>query len=188
MPVVTSGTKGKGIGLLRPGSERLYEEMRLEEARPGLPVVEEILDGYRKAIREQDLMKNVAKTPAAAGYVGDKRCAECHRDAWEKLLTTPHQRAVKSLAKTNDDYDPECVRCHVTGWATQGGFADYASTPVHKNVNCEACHGPGAPHSNNPEVKTLAGKVDQNTCLRCHDPDNSPHFKFAEYWPRIEHK
>ena len=67
-------------------------------------------------------MKNVAKTPAAAGYVGDKKCAECHRDAYETLSTTPHQRAVKSLAKTNDDYDPECVRCHVTGWATQGGF------------------------------------------------------------------
>ena len=90
---------------------------------------------------------------------------------------------MKSLAKTNDDYDPECVRCHVTGWATQGAFADYDSTPAHKNVNCEACHGPGAPHSNNPEVKTLAGKVDQNTCLRCHDPDNSPQFKFESTGP-----
>jgi hypothetical protein len=187
MPVVSPGMKGKAIGVLRPGSHPLYESRILEEALPGLPSVEAILEDYRKSVKDDALMKNVAKTPAPDAYVGDKKCAECHKEAYETLLTTPHQRAVKSLAKTHDDFDPECVRCHVTGWAMQGGFVDYETTPVHKNVNCEACHGPGAAHSAKPEVKTVNGRIDKNTCLRCHDPDNSPHFKFEEYWPRIEH-
>jgi hypothetical protein len=184
---VTAGTKGKAIGLLRPGAPRVYDQMRLEEARKGMPSVEKILEAYRKSVRDESLMKNVARTPAVTGYVGDKKCAECHNEAYEALETTPHQRAMKSLAKTHDDYDPECVKCHVTGWATRGGFVDHDSTPMHKNVNCEACHGPGEAHSADTKVKTPGGKVDKNTCLRCHDPDNSPHFKFEEYWPRVAH-
>jgi hypothetical protein len=187
MPVITAGAKGRSIGLLRPGSGRPYESMLLEEALPGLAAVEAILDGYRKSVREEGLMKGVARTPAASGFVGDKKCAECHREAYEKLSTTPHQRAIRSLKKTHDEYDPECVRCHVTGWATEGGFLDFETTPDHVNVNCEACHGPGAQHSKD-QSKTPAGRVDANTCLRCHDPDNSPHFDFEKYWPRIEHK
>jgi hypothetical protein len=187
MSVLTTGSKGRSIGLFRPGSARPYEALRLEESRPGLPAVDAILEGYRKSVREEGLMKNVAKTPAAAGYVGDKKCSECHLEAHEKLITTPHQRAVKSLKETHDEYDPECIRCHVTGWAMQGAFVDFETTPVHMNVNCEACHGPGAEHSKN-QAKTLPGRIDATTCVRCHDPDNSPQFKFEKYWPRIEHK
>lgn len=187
MPVVTSGAKGRSIGLLRPGSGRPYESLVLEEGRPGLPAVTVILDGYRKAVRDEELMKNVARTPAPTGYVGDKKCAECHQEAYDKLITTPHQRALKSLKDTNDEYDPECTRCHVTGWATQGGFVDFDATPTHVNVNCEACHGPGEQHSKD-QSKTPGGKVDRGTCVRCHDPDNSPQFKFEKYWPRIEHR
>jgi hypothetical protein len=188
MAVVTAGTKGRSIGLLRPGSERAFESLRLEEARPGMPAVDAILESYRKTIRDEALMKNVAKTPASSGYVGDKRCAECHKEAYDILITTPHQRAVKSLETTHDEYDPECIRCHVTGWAMQGGFVDFQTTPTHMNVNCEACHGPGEAHSKNTSVKTPGGKIDASTCVRCHDPDNSPQFKFEKYWPRIEHK
>ena len=65
---------------------------------------------------------------------------------------------------------------------------DFDTTPVHMNVNCEACHGPGSEHSKNIEVKTLGGRIDATTCVRCHDPDNSPQFQFEKYWPRIEHK
>ena len=46
--------RGRASGSSGPGPSALYEELRLEEARPGLPVVEEILDGYRKAVREQE--------------------------------------------------------------------------------------------------------------------------------------
>jgi len=198
MPVVGAGMKGKAIGLLRPNSERFYESRVLEEKMPGLKSVEEILESYRRAVRDEGLMVNVGKTPAAAGYVGDQKCAECHEAIYKKLKTTPHQHAVKDLKKTNDHFDPECVQCHVTGWKTQGGFVDYDKTPLMMNVNCEACHGPGSAHSANAEVKTLNGKIDQYTCLHCHDPDNSPQFKFADsnpipktgpdgYWPRIEH-
>ena len=29
--------------------------------------------------------------------------------------------------------------------------------------------------------------VERNTCVKCHDHDNSPAFKFDEYWSQIEH-
>lgn len=187
MPVVTCGMKGRSIGLLRPLAGRPYDSLRLEEARPGTPAVDAILEAYRKTILDEGLMKSVARTPSTARYVGDKRCAECHQEAFDKLITTPHQRAIKSLKETHDESDPECTRCHVTGWATESGFVDFESTPSHMNVNCEACHGPGSEHANN-QAKTLGGKIDATTCVRCHDPDNSPQFKFDKYWPRIEHK
>ena len=34
---------------------------------------------------------------------------------------------------------------------------------------------------------SAANPAAEALCVKCHDPDNSPHFKFEEYWPRVEH-
>lgn len=184
--VLVCGSKGRNLALWTPSTGK-YEGLRLEEARPGTETVDALLERYRLTVKEEALATKVGRLPTAPKYVGDAKCAECHDDIHPKLKETPHQRAFATLVATHDETDPECVRCHVTGWGMESGWVDEARTPTLKNVNCEACHGPGSDHAETL-AKTPAGKVGESTCLKCHDPDNSPRFQFKTYWPKIEHK
>ena len=122
----------------------------------------------------------------------------------------------KGRAGTEDwwvdrQFDAECLACHVTGWEPQeverfeGGFVSMDQTPHLAGNQCENCHGPGQAHSE-LEHSLLAGgdftdahreqrqavKLNQKTaaadvCTKCHDLDNSPHFDFDTYWPKVKH-
>ena len=91
-------------------------------------------------------------------YIGSKNCKKCHIKQWKSWSETkmaqsfetlrPGQRAEQKTAAGLDpdkDYttDPECVRCHTTGFGSEGGFVDEASTPDLMGVGCEVCHGAG---------------------------------------------
>jgi hypothetical protein len=41
----------------------------------------------------------------------------------------------------------------------------------HKTLTCEACHGPGAAHAGNPDIKI--DKSSYGVCLRCHEANPS---------------
>lgn len=108
-------------------------------------------------------------------------------------------------------YDPECLACHVTGWQPQtairfkSGFVDVASTPHLNNQQCENCHGAGSQHVDlekawkpgspvtaalqeaRNNMKLPLARAKQETCIKCHDGDNSPTFEFDSWWAQIEH-
>ena len=110
------------------------------------------------------------------------------------------------------NFDPECVKCHVTGWEPtdkfcyESGFVSPAKTPQMLDVGCETCHGPGGAHTaaeqgGNMELQKKLQKAlvitkeeaadarsKKMSCYSCHDLDNSPDFKFQEYWPEVEHR
>jgi hypothetical protein len=154
--------------------------------------------------------------PTGRRFAGSAACADCHEHAWEVWEGTPHATALTTLeeARPRRDGDPECLSCHVTGWAPQrfepfeGGFTGMAATPHLAHQGCENCHGPAAAHTavergdvrasdaerdrlRKELVLSLATPEDRqkvvNNCLECHDLDNSPHFDFDEYWPQVEH-
>ncbi|HYC76636.1 MAG TPA: multiheme c-type cytochrome [Planctomycetota bacterium] len=187
MPVVAAGAKGRALGLIRPGAAQLVDALVLEEKRPADPKAAEILASYRRAVADEGLLTRVNRVPAPGAYAGDAACASCHRAACDELSMSRHQRAWETLKKSGDDQDPECAKCHVTGWGLEGGFVDPASTPERTDVDCEHCHGPSLEHVQN-RTKTPGGKVDVHTCRNCHDPDNSPLFTFEAYWPKIQHR
>jgi hypothetical protein len=108
-------------------------------------------------------------------------------------------------------YDPECLCCHNTGWDSQralrydSGFIDLEQTPLLAGQQCENCHGAGSKHVDlekawkrgspvTPEIQqgrdamrlTLT-RAKSDVCGRCHDLDNSPHFDFDKYWPKVNH-
>jgi hypothetical protein len=126
-------------------------------------------------------LENAALSP----FVGGATCAGCHVAEDEIWSKSRHAHAMATLENKNQQFDNECVRCHVVGFE-KGGFQSLITTPQFANVQCESCHGPGRAHAGNPgqpygQVRTPAG------CVQCHAPPNDPDFDFGVYWPKIKH-
>jgi 2',3'-cyclic-nucleotide 2'-phosphodiesterase (5'-nucleotidase family) len=118
-------------------------------------------------------------------FVGVETCAACHAEEkaiWDK---TGHAHAMATLERKNNQFDNECVRCHVVGFE-KGGFQSLITTPQFANVQCENCHGPGREHAANP-VKGYGHMETPAGCIQCHAPPNSDDFDFATDWARIKH-
>jgi hypothetical protein len=64
-----------------------------------------------------------------------------------------------------------CGACHTTGYRA-GGYQEnlpgLAGTWAQPGVRCEACHGPGSQHVNDPEGVEMKIERDAEACARCH--------------------
>ena len=118
-------------------------------------------------------------------YVGVETCAGCHEKENEVWVNSRHGHAMATLEKKNQQFDNECVGCHVVGFQ-KGGFQSLYTTPQFANVQCEECHGPGRAHASNPG-KGYGFMATPVGCTQCHKEPNDPHFDFAVYWPKIKH-
>lgn len=111
-------------------------------------------------------------------FVDPLRCAECHAEQYEFWKSTDHARAYSTLAITNQHLDAECFACHTVGFGEKGGFQHPGEAVGFENVQCAACHGPGAGH--------MAGGIDYlggrhltkvgSTCVQCHDQSHDSEF------------
>jgi hypothetical protein len=166
--------------------------------------------------------------PSGATYVGadEGSCASCHPKAWDTWARSRHARAWKTLVDQdlpprpqdrkgrlkNAIWDPDCVRCHVTGFGEVSGYAGPEQEAARRdaplvNVTCEACHGPAGDHAERAQrgddvypgghlprvwsaeeaARDPAAALRDNPkvealCMTCHDPDNSPNFDLRGYW------
>ena len=157
-----------------------------------------------------------ARHPTGRRFAGSAACADCHAASFQVWSDSGHAKALTTLEEQSPrrDGDPECLSCHVVGWAPQkfqpfdGGFMGMKATPHLAQQGCENCHGPAAAHAaaerGEPRVPVAERdklrselhldvampqerqKVLAN-CLECHDLDNSPKFDFDDYWPQVEH-
>ena len=127
-------------------------------------------------------LENAAFSP----FVGGATCAGCHAAEDEIWSKTRHAHAMATLEHKNQQFDNECVRCHVVGFE-RGGFQTLITTPQFANVQCESCHGPGREHASNPGGKPYGQVQTPAGCTQCHAPPNDPDFDFAVYWPKIRH-
>jgi hypothetical protein len=118
-------------------------------------------------------------------YVGVETCAGCHEKENQVWVTSRHGHAMATLEKKNQQFDNECVGCHVVGFQ-KGGFQSLYTTPQLANVQCEECHGPGRLHASNPG-KGYGFVATPVACMQCHKEPNDPDFNFAVYWPKIKH-
>ena len=124
-----------------------------------------------------------ADPPADQEYTGVKRCASCHFAEFMAWRQTPHARAFQ-LLPAQYQKDPDCLRCHTTGYGEPSGFQSAAATPDLASITCETCHGPGSEHEKIAQpfaqVKELTPEQEaavrgsihrmlpQNVCLDCH--------------------
>ena len=125
------------------------------------------------------------RPPAESTYFGYESCVECHQPFFKQWSATRHADAFASLEAVGKSRDPECVKCHTTGYGEEGGFFSAAATPGLANVQCEQCHGPGREHLSDYTVATHP--VGEPLCLRCHSKENSPDFDFRTYMEKIKH-
>jgi hypothetical protein len=125
--------------------------------------------------------------PPSYGISGNARCAQCHLDDQTLWKRSKHAQAWEALRAKGSHFDPDCQRCHTLGYGMQGGFESVRRSADRVNVGCESCHGPSQSHSDNTKAFTPHRKQAKDQCRNCHDLENSPNFKYEEYWPRIAH-
>lgn len=146
-------------------------------------------------------------------YSGSMYCAQCHEKEYKDWQSTRHSHAMQSLVDKGQQFNPECIKCHTTGFRQANGFYTITHSPSQQmiNVQCEVCHGPAYEHSE-AQMKIAAGaknwmqkkdyaallkhekdviptaKVPEAVCLKCHTPENDGHFVYAEKIGKVNHK
>jgi Cytochrome c554 and c-prime len=191
-----------------------YQRVPLDDRFPDSPEMMALFASYQNQLKSFGLEGlGVRPQPHAARqrFVGSEACGECHTKAFEKWKATPHAHATDSIVDPKErgdiprHFDPECLSCHVTGWAPQayhpylGGYESLEKTPHVKQNGCENCHGPGSEHvaAENGDAKFTKADVArfrlamqlplkpkkpgekslaEQKCIECHDIDNSPDF------------
>lgn len=195
-----------------------YQRVPLDARFGESAAMQQVMVSYQEQLQAAGLASlnllppsGLPKHSQGQNFVGSEACRECHTKAYEIWKNTPHLHATETLVKLSPPrhYDPECLSCHVTGWDPQGyfpyasGYLDLKQKHLHAS-GCENCHGPGARHVaaqlgdidvTDKELKSLQltmrvtkEQAKENLCIQCHDPDNSPHFDWDIYWPKVEHK
>jgi hypothetical protein len=214
--VVQVGQQGKYVGVVGlfgdpkkgPPSIR-YQKVSLNgqkyrNAEPMRVLIDETMQQELKALRvvEDFPRTGYAAAPAGSVYVGAETCKSCHPNAYAKWQSTPHSHAFETLIHNPKDprrvreFDAECVTCHTTGFTYKSGWVSAEKTPNLKGNQCENCHGPASKHVEQPTNKDFLAPMHREAaaaekgffCQKCHDTDNSPHFDFKAYYPRIDHK
>ncbi|MBE9531666.1 MAG: hypothetical protein IME98_02545 [Proteobacteria bacterium] len=146
--------------------------------------IRDLIDEYDTKVA--DLLDDEQRqAPTDVTYFGYESCVECHQPFFEKWKTTRHANAFATLEAVGKSKDPECVKCHTTGYGEQGGYYSATATPGLKNVQCEQCHGSGKDHMS--DYTAPMAVIEKSVCLRCHTKENSPDFNFTTYIEKIKH-
>jgi cytochrome c554/c'-like protein len=134
---------------------------------PDLPAIAELVARYKSEVAKLP----PSPPPPSGGYAGIDACRGCHAPAVAFWQRTRHARAWASLAKTHQQNDAACVHCHVTGG--QVALPD---------IQCEACHGPSAPHIGDPRLKGLVIRDPaEPVCTACHTKDQTGAWELAAF-------
>jgi hypothetical protein len=122
-------------------------------------------------------------------------CGNCHVDVQNEWKQTKHANAWADLQASGHAGD-FCNKCHTTNGATNPGvdtagfFSISADAKkLYEDVQCEACHGPGANHVSAPgesqPIPTIQVLDDHSDgCAACHYDTHNP---FAEQLAASRH-
>lgn len=106
-------------------------------------------------------------------FVGVEKCKGCHAKEYNDFSNRKFDRVWKILNMRGEQNNPQCLKCHTTGYGKAGGFVSGDKTPGMSSKQCEACHGPGSKHVANPgdaaakDNMKISGKT-RNICIECH--------------------
>lgn len=179
-----------------PTAGRSFEArvFEIDPEVPRAPTVQAQIATYFRAINERNRaeyasLRAPAAPPGTARYVGIEACRDCHEDAYTVWARTPHARAYRTLEDISKNFNLSCVGCHVTGYRQPGG-SEVVQNDGLRDVQCESCHGPGSAHVDARTDVARRATIRRDTpgefcATQCHTPENSDHFDYATYRPRI---
>ncbi len=182
----TSGEKGAG-DFSRPFQVRITAGEVAED-----PVISALIKEYnnkRQALLEMrpgPLKVSTAELEAHTHYVGSQSCQLCHPAFSACWTKTRHAGAMESLSAMSRQNDPSCLYCHVTGLEKKPpqDLTMAKSKMFMPGVQCEACHGPGKNHSQDPQSFSMLS-INESTCTRCHTKFRDPEFDFQQDLDRL---
>ena len=214
--LVQAGMFGKSIGDLKitldKNNEISEHEGIVSPLGPDIPDdmnMVQLLSKYREELAgklkkpgENNIIQPATK-PTLALYVTAEKCKKSHKAQYIHWKDTRHAEAFKTLQENQKEQNPNCQKCHTTGYNHFNGFKDLGSTPEMINVQCESCHNYGYKHVYNQKRNMASNKkinsglgnsekktpcvVEESVCLKCHNQENSPEFNFKKYRKKIIH-
>jgi hypothetical protein len=171
------------------GSYFTLEQIRINKALACSAPVQKLVLDYDRASGAANVKAAADRpvTPPAKGeasYAGMEACSDCHQDAVDFWKTTVHAKAWQTLVERGQQFDYECIGCHVTGFDKPGG-SNLAHNDTLRDVQCETCHGPGSIHiakggKEKPAAVRLA-PPDDFCASQCHTKEHSDTFQLQPY-------
>ena len=122
-------------------------------------------------------------------------CGNCHISKQRTWQATAHAGAWEGL-QASGSAQPSCEPCHTTNGISNlapdsTGFLSVSedAKPFYYDVQCEACHGPGAQHITAPDESQPLSTILADTaadigCGTCH---RDTHHPFVEEWQSSRH-
>ncbi len=171
------------------GSYFTLQQIRINKTLACAEPVQSAVTAFYAAAGKANLAAaaNVPVKPVAKGkpgYVGGEGCEDCHGEAAEFWKTTRHAQAWETLVERGQEFDHDCIGCHVTGWMQPGG-ANLGFNDKLRDVQCETCHGPGSIHvAKGGEEKPFAvhrGPATELCATQCHTKEHSDTFQLEAY-------
>jgi hypothetical protein len=204
--LVQAGDQGKRVGRLqmtglRGKGKSTGTLVGLGTDTPEDPEIKQIVANYGARVTRY-YADSRGQHPAAPPptqmnyrYSGAQQCRACHSGVYERWLASKHAHAMVTLEQKQKHFDPECVRCHSTGYGKPTGFISLKVNPELANVQCEQCHGQGSLHVmyRTKGEEALSGvtqaasekarrfpRVGPTVCLQCHTPERDPDFEYRD--------
>ncbi|MFZ5813344.1 MAG: multiheme c-type cytochrome [Thermodesulfobacteriota bacterium] len=124
----------------------------------------------------------IVRSEILGDYLGYTACRPCHEKQVAGWKTTRHANAFENLRTQGAEKQtiPGCFGCHVVGFERDGGYIDMELTPELKDVQCEACHGPGRAHvEGGGDTARIIARPDEKSCRVCHTEGQDKNFDFV---------
>jgi len=187
-PLLNTWDEGRFLGLVTVdptagGFSVAGTNLPVDDKLADLPEIKDLLDNtYRPQLKQRFFAQ--LKVDLRQLYLPPEYCADCHKEQVEKYAASGHARSLDTLVSGGQEYNPDCMSCHVV----------YdPDTDELKPMNCIVCHSNITDQhvwdAMNDKVKPPAKPVAQYTlqwCQQCHDPANSTNF--AANWPQYVHR
>ncbi|MDO8445533.1 MAG: multiheme c-type cytochrome [Deltaproteobacteria bacterium] len=178
--ILQAQAQGKQIGRLdlNPTTKAFVNSMTpMDEKVAKNEEIDGMVKRYKDAVvtLHSERPQPKVQEPFLKTYIGEAECARCHPAQSAFWKETSHARAYETLVVKKSHMDLECIGCHTTGYGVPGGFRLRMEAPDLRNVQCEACHGPGGRHMGKGDIRRI---IDPSVCTGCHNKERDPKFNF----------
>lgn len=188
-PALNTWDEGRYLGWISvdpaPKSFTLAgKNLPIDEHYADAPEIKDLLDNtYRPQLKERFF--GALKVDLGELYLPPDYCTDCHEEQVNKYLETGHAKALQTLVDKGQEYNPDCMFCHVVYDPDKDEL---------QSMNCVVCHSNITDQHVWDAINELpiadpeppVAYHTQKFCEQCHDPVNSA--EFAAHWPQYVNK